>query len=215
MTVAPAAPFRREDLDALRTGFLGKRRWYRPLVHLVVLPDGGRAVVKDFLPCPWLLRWTYGLWLTRTEVAAYERLEGVEGVPRLLGRIDAYAFAVEWVEGRDLGKCPKGSLRPETFERLAATVEEMHRRGVLHLDLRQRRNVLVDDAGVPRVIDFSSGFVVDPAGTLGGLLLRWFAPVDRSGVLKYKRRFLPDSLTGDERARLKRVERWRRWWPFS
>lgn len=172
-------------------------------------------MVKDFLPCPAPWRWTYGRLLTGREVRAYGRLEGVEGVPRFLGRIDGYAFGVEWVAGKDLGKCPKGTLRVETFDRLAATVEAMHARGVLHLDLRQRRNVLVDDAGVPRVIDFSSGFTVDPAGRFGRWMLRVFGAVDRSGVLKYKRRFLPQSLTDDEKARLRGVERWRRWWPFS
>jgi RIO-like serine/threonine protein kinase len=206
-----SAGIRREDLERLREGFLGKRRWYRPLVHLLRLPEGGKAVVKDFLPCPALLRATYGRLLVRRETAAYERLEGVPGVPRFLGRLDAHAFAVEWVPGKDLGKCPKGSLRLETFERLAATVEEMHRRGVVHLDLRQRRNVLVDDAGVPRVIDFSSALCLAP----GGWRIRRLAAVDRSGVLKYKRRFLPDSLSDEERAALRRVERWRRFWPFS
>jgi RIO-like serine/threonine protein kinase len=132
-------------------------------------------------------------------------------VPRFLGRIDAFALAFEWVPGRDFGKCPRGSLGVATFDRLAATVAEMHRRGVVHLDLRQRRNVLVDEGGVPRVIDFSSALVLRP----GGWRMRRLAAVDVSGVLKYKRRFLPDSLTGDERARLRRVERWRRWWPFS
>jgi RIO-like serine/threonine protein kinase len=205
------APVRREDLDRLREAFLGKRAWYRPVVHLLTLPGGVRAVVKDFRNCPWLLRATYGRYVLAREVAAYERLEGVPGVPRFLGRVDGDAFAVEWVPGKDLGKCPKGSLRAETFERLGATVAEMHRRGVVHLDLRQRRNVLVDDAGVPRVIDYSSALCLRP----GGWRLRRLAPVDVSGVLKYKRRFLPESLTDEDRARLRRVERWRRFWPFS
>ena len=205
------AAVRREDIAARSSGTLGKRRWYRPVAHLLELEGGARAVVKDFLPCPAFWRWTYGRFLTSREVRAYERLDGVPGVPRFLGRIDAYAFALEWVPGLDLGKCPKGTLGPEVFERLAATVEEMHRRGVVHLDLRQRRNVLVDDRGVPRVIDFSSGFALRP----GGWWLRRLAPIDRSGVLKYKRRFLPDSLTEDERRRLQRLESWRRFWPFS
>lgn len=212
---APAAPLRREDVAALSAGTLGKRRWYRPVVHLLELPGGGRAVVKDFLPCPAPWRWTYGRYLTGREAAAYARLEGVAGVPRFLGRIDAYALAVEWVPGRDLGKCPKGSLGPEVFERLGATVAAMHARGVLHLDLRQRRNVLVDGGGTPRVIDFSSGFTVDPGGWWGRWLIRRLGGVDRSGVLKYKRRFLPDSLTPAEAEALRRLESWRRWWPFS
>jgi RIO-like serine/threonine protein kinase len=204
------AAIRREDL-ARAAGTLGKRRWYRPVIHLLPLEDGRRAVVKDFLPCPAFWRWTCGRFLTGREARAYARLDGVPGVPAYLGRIDAYALAVEWVPGKDFGKCPKGTLGPEVFRRLEETVAEMHRRGVVHLDLRQRRNVLVDEAGTPRVIDLSSALTVRPGGFLHGLL----APIDRSGVLKYKRRFLPDSLDEEERARLRRVERWRRFWPFS
>ncbi len=210
MTVGEGAAIRREDL-ARATGTLGKRRWYRPVVHVVPLADGSEAVVKDFLPCPAFWRWTLGRLLVSREVRAYGRLGGVPGVPRFLGRLDDWAFALERVPGKDLGKCPKGSLGPEVFERLAATVAEMHRRGVVHLDLRQRRNVLVDKAGVPRVIDFSSALSLRP----GGILLRLLSPVDRSGVLKYKRRFLPDAISGEDHARLRRVERWRRFWPFS
>jgi hypothetical protein len=211
--VAGAAPLARAEVEARTLDRLGKQRWYRPLARLVEI-DGRRAVVKDFRPCPWFWRWTYGRLLNGREVRAYERLRGVDGVPEFLGRIDAYAFAVVWVPGKDLGKCPAGSLGPDVFVRLAATVREMHARGVLHLDLRQRRNVLVEDARIPRVIDFSSGFTVDPGGALGRRLLRWLGPIDESGVLKYKRRFLPGSLTDDERARLERIERRRKWWPF-
>lgn len=205
----------REDIARLRVERMGKQRWYRPEVHILQLPDGRRAVVKDFLPCPWIVRQIYGRLLTRREARAYERLRGVDGVPRYLGRIDAFAVAVEWIPGTDLGKCPKGSLGPEVFDRLQATVREMHARGVLHLDLRQRRNVLVEDFRYPRVIDYSSGFTVNPRGLLGRLLLRWFAPVDHSGVLKYRRRFVPLSLSEDETRSLDRVERWRKWWPLS
>ncbi len=214
MTLAPGGP-RREDIAALSTGTLGKRRWYRPVVHLLAGPDGRRIVVKDFLPCPWFWRWTYGRLLTAREARAYGRLAGLEGVPRYAGRIDAYALAVEWVPGKDLGKCPRGSLDGAVFDRLQATVDGMHARGVLHLDLRQRRNVLVEDGRIPRIIDFSSGFTVDPEGTVGRRLLRLLGPLDDSGVLKYRNRFLPGSLTEEQRARLARHARWRRWWWFS
>ncbi len=194
---------------------LGKRRWYRPRVTLVEEPGGGRTVLKDFGPCPFPWRWTYGWLLTAREARAYARLDGVPGVPRWRGRRGRLALAVEFVEGKDLGKCRAGSLDAAVFDRLRATVEEMHRRGVLHLDLRQRRNVIVPADRVPRVLDFSSGFTVAPGGFLGRRLLRWLGPVDVSGVLKYKQRFLPGSLTPEEAETLRRVGRWRRWWVFS
>ena len=211
MTVAGAAPLRRDELARLSRATLGKRRWYRPLVHDVTLPDGTRCVVKDFLPCPAFWRWTYARYVLAREAAAYGRLDGVPGIPRLLGRLDAWALVLEWVPGKDLGKFRKDAFGPATLDRLAATVEEMHRRGVVHLDLRQRRNVLVDDAGVPRLIDFSSALCLRP----GGWRLRRLAAVDRSGVLKFRKRFLPNTLTDADRAFLARHGRWRRWWPFS
>lgn len=209
-----AAPIARGEIDARAQGSLGKVRWYRPTIRVVALPDGSRAVVKDFRSCPWFWRATYGRWLTRRETRAYERIAEIPGIPRFLGRIDRYAVMIEWAPGTCIGKCAYGSIGVETFERLSRTVEALHERGVVHMDLRQKQNVIVDPAGVPRIIDFSSAFVFDPTTRLGRRLIALFRGVDLTGVLKNKRRFVPDAITPEEAARLAQFARRRRFWPF-
>jgi len=209
-----AVPLVRSEIETRAQGSLGKVRWYRPTIRVVALPDGTRAVVKDFRGCPLLWRATYGRWLTRRETRAYERLAGLPDLPRFLGRIDRYAVAIEWVPGTCIGKCAYGSLGEETFVRLARSVEALHSRGVIHMDLRQKKNVIVDDSGVPRIIDFSSALVFDPGTGFGRWLHRRFRGVDRSGVLKNKRRFVPYAITPDEAELLRRFDRRRRFWPF-
>ena len=48
----------------------------------------------------------------------------------------------------------------------------MHRRGVAHLDLRHRSNVLVGENGDPILIDFGSAITFHPGGLLGRWLLQ-------------------------------------------
>jgi RIO-like serine/threonine protein kinase len=97
------------------------------------------------------------------------------------------------------------------FDSLHRIVAAMHERGVVHLDLRQRRNILIRPDGTAAVIDFGAALCLRP----GSPLLRRLARIDDSGVLKYKQRARPGSLTADEAARLARVERRRALWPFG
>jgi serine/threonine protein kinase len=69
----------------------------------------------------------------------------------------------------------------------------MHRRGVAHLDLRHRSNVLVGEDGDPILIDFGSALTFRP----GGLLARWLLPLlgrlDLAAVEKWRSRLSPPS----------------------
>jgi RIO-like serine/threonine protein kinase len=87
----------------------------------------------------------------------------------------------------------------------------MHERGVVHLDLRQRRNVIVTPDARPAILDFGGALCLRP----GSRLFAFLAEIDRSGVLKYKNRALPGSLSPQETQTLQRAERIRRFWPFS
>jgi len=60
--------------------------------------EGQRIVVKDFKPRPWLIRRWWGRWVLRREWERLERLQGIAGIPRLIGWIDEDAFAMEWLE---------------------------------------------------------------------------------------------------------------------
>jgi RIO-like serine/threonine protein kinase len=201
------------DLAALErctVRLLGKQGRFRPTVRLLDR-DGTLLVAKDYRACVAPYRWTVGAWNLRRETAALARLAGLDGIPRIEARVGRWVLVMSHIQGKDVGKARRKRQTQAFFAELTALVEEMHRRGVVHLDLRQRRNILIRPGRHPAVIDFGGALCLKP----GGWLLRRLARIDVSGVLKYKRRAHPDELTQEEAHLLRRMERRRRFWPFS
>jgi hypothetical protein len=192
------------------TALLGKQGLFRPTVRLVVVDDV-KYVAKDYRACTALYRWTVGAWNLRRERSALARLAGIDGVPTIEARVGRWILVMTHLRGNDLGKTRRRFQTPEFFDAFSRLVDEMHARGVVHLDLRQRRNVLVRPGGLPGVVDFGSALCLKP----GSRLVTWLAAIDRSGVLKYKRRANPESLTPEEARNLRKAEKTRSLWPFS
>ncbi|MGH0034372.1 MAG: hypothetical protein ACQGVK_05045 [Myxococcota bacterium] len=179
------APLRRDELASRTTEILSRGGWGNPDVRLVRLEDGP-VVVKDFAPRPAWVRWTIGWWLTRRELRAYRALSGLAAVPRLLGRVDGLAFATEYRPGRPLGRGLAGELPSDFLDALRAAVAEMHGRGVVHLDLRHRSNVLAGDDGRPVLLDFASSLCIGNRSSWRRRLVRWLGCFDRLALRKWE-----------------------------
>jgi serine/threonine protein kinase len=177
---------RRADLPSRTRAVLHRGRARNPDV-LLVETDDGLAVVKDFAPRGAFVRRWLAPWLNRREIRAYEALAGHPAVPRYLGRIDTLAFAVEYRPGRRMSRRLAGTMPAGFIDRLATAVAAMHARGVVHLDLRHRSNVLVDERGDPVLIDFASALVLAPASALARRLAR----LDWNAVEKWRQRVEP------------------------
>jgi hypothetical protein len=147
----------RENLEQRAQRELRTANPHRPRLLLVEMRDA-RAVVKDYRPCGWLLREVFGPKLLGREEAIYRVLEGCPGVPRVVGRVDRQALAVEYIEGRNAGEYADGTLPPEFFTRLREVVDAIHARGVVHCDLKNRQNVVVAEGYHPYIVDFSTAF---------------------------------------------------------
>jgi predicted Ser/Thr protein kinase len=158
---------------------------------LLVEHGGERLVVKDFAPRGPLVRATVGRLVAAREARAYRQLDGHPAVPRFRGWIDPLAFAVEYRPGHRMSRKLAGAVPADFLPRLDEALVEMHRRGVAHLDLRHRSNVLVGEDGRPVLIDFGSAFCFAP-GSLGA---RWLLPllarVDRGALAKWERKLGP------------------------
>jgi len=183
-----------------------------PVIRLVP-HDGGRAVLKDFRSRNPVTRSVLGPILVRREHAILRHLAGVPGIPRTFGVVEGRALLIEYIPGRTLGKFKPGELPDSVLHDLEATLDQVHGRGVVHLDLRQKKNVLIGDGdGRPYIIDFANAVRVD--GALRVLADR-LKVVDRGGLLKFKARFFPHLLTAPDRAALKRQAALRKFWIFS
>jgi predicted Ser/Thr protein kinase len=200
MSDSPVHPaISRGELDSHTISVLNRGNSRNPDVLLVEV-DGRQLVVKDFAPRGLWVRTTIGRWITAREVRALRALDGMPSVPRFLGSIDPLAFAVEYRPGRRMSRKLAGRVPPQFLERLEAALREMHRRGVAHLDLRHRSNVMVDEDGGPVLIDFGSALTFRP----GSLPARWLLPllgrIDLAAVEKWRDRLSPPS-SGPDRTR--------------
>lgn len=155
---------------------------------LLVEAEGGLVVVKDFSPRGRFVRGWLGPWLLRREVRAYGRLAGIAAVPQMLGWLDEAAIVLEYRPGVFLSRGLSERLRPGFVDRLEVAIVEMHRRGVVHLDLRHRSNVLAGSDGDPIVLDFASAIGFDASTRLGRLGVRMLGRFDRRALAKWRER---------------------------
>jgi predicted Ser/Thr protein kinase len=183
-------PLDRASLATVSTILL-QRGGTRSADVLLVERGGQRIVVKDFGRRPRWLRETLGRWLVRRELRAYRALAGHRFVPKLIGRVDAHAFAIEYRPGRRLSRRLVGSLPPRFLDHLEEAVRGMHASGVVHLDLRHRSNVLVDERGEPVLIDFASALCLRNDRAMGRALHRLLARLDRRALEKWRAKLQP------------------------
>ncbi|HEU0224686.1 MAG TPA: hypothetical protein VFR29_04585 [Steroidobacteraceae bacterium] len=155
--------------------------------------DRGRSlVIRDAGGARWWLS-PLARRLCRREAAALARLDGLPGVPRLLG-VNRRGLRREWIEGR-----PMQLARPCNagyFRAARRLVSALHRRGVAHCDLAKEPNWLVTPTGAPALVDFQLALVAPRRGRLFRLLAR----EDLRHLLKHKRTYCPERLTARERA---------------
>jgi predicted Ser/Thr protein kinase len=160
----------------------------RDPVVMLARAGGLEIVVKDFAPRGWFVRSVLGRFLHAREARAYRALDGHPAVPRFFGYLDPWALLVEYRPGQRMSRRLASDLPPGFLTELEAALREMHARGVAHLDLRHRTNVMIDPEGHPVLIDFASAVCFRP-GSLGArVLLPIFAWVDRLALRKWRDR---------------------------
>lgn len=191
---------------------LVRGRFGKPDLRRITL-DGQTFMVKDVRKRNFFLRWTLGVWLIHKEWKIYSWLIGIKGVPQPVERIDRFAFAMEYIPGVPI---ERGELIPPSFfPDLDQVLKAIHARGVVHMDLRHKGNILVSEEGKPFLIDFNSSFSFRKKGILRRFLFPLFQWVDVGGLLKLKERAAPSSMTPEETDFLKRFNRLRKLWIFN
>lgn len=175
----------REELPDCVVDVLHQGKSRNPDVFLVEL-DGQRFVVKDFAPRGGFVRHILGPWLINREIRAYEALDRHPSVPHYLGKLDRMAFALEYRPGERMSRSLKGRVRSDFISMLQESIANMHRLGVVHLDLRHRSNVLVGEDGRPVLIDFASAICGKPSSFFGRVVLSNLARIDRWAFDKWR-----------------------------
>ena len=144
------------------------------------------------------------LWLRRVmlrrEFAAYQRLDGVPGVPRCFGVDADGSLLLEFLEGEPYRETAAALRdRDRFFSELLRSILAVHAAGVAHADLKRRGNILISPEGCPVLLDFGSAVLQSRrGGWLNGLLFRQVCRMDLNAwvKLKYRRRY--DLLTVED-----------------
>lgn len=118
--------------------------------------DGAQVVVKCAMGNT--ISYRARLATLRREYEAYQRLDGLTGVPKCYGMINNEFMVLELIEGVPY-RGAEFTDRPSWFEQLFGIIKGFHARGVSHGDLKSKSNLMVTADGQPMVIDFGTSFV--------------------------------------------------------
>jgi hypothetical protein len=171
---------------------LKKKRFYGPDVHLVHR-DGRDLVEKTYRQRSLPVRLA-GRFLVRWEKYIYSKLRDIRGIPKLSESPDPYTLTTVFMGGKNMRKKVQ---EPDKlyFIHLEKIIRQMHERGVIHLDMRNRRNYGIDEDGMPYLVDFASSLYFP----FGGMVKQWLCSIDWMGYLKVKAKISPSSLSGEEK----------------
>lgn len=156
-----------------------------------LISAGGDAVIVRSTRCaPWWTRWLARRLMLR-EARALAALDGIDGVPELLGQ------ERDELRRSYLAGMPLHAARPADaawFAAAAGLLRRLHREGVCHNDLAKEPNLLVRAGGAPGIIDFQLAWYARSRSRL----FRIAAYEDIRHLLKHKRSYRPDLLTARE-----------------
>ena len=177
----------------------------------------GDAVEKDFGGKPWPIRFFYGRFTLAHEYRILRALEPLGVVPGGNAMPSRYLLRQDYVNGPNLRTLidERRFAKEEAavfLPRLEDAVKAIHRAGYVHLDIHNARNIMVAPGLRPLLIDWQSGFRV---AWLPGFARRFLQRVDLAGVYKQVEICLPESLTSEQAALLRRQRLLRRLWPFN
>lgn len=190
---------RRHEIEECCVRVIHRGRGYQSSVYLVE-KEGVQVAVKDFAQVPNnAFRHVVAPFLVARESKALRALNGTKGVPRFFGKIDRWAFAMEYVEGTPIADFKAGELDAAVFPRVQEVIDEIHRRGVSHGDLKRRSNLLVTPTQQVYLIDFA-------AATIGNRPLRFFsnwlqkkmAEIDDKSLPRIKKFAAPELMSQDD-----------------
>jgi len=204
-------PFRRKDVFGFHNKVLSKGRWANADL-LVYRHQEADWVVKDFTMCPPMIRRTWGRIMVRREFNALNILRGIPGIPKDPFVLDEYALCYRYIAGSTLGDTPPESIREDFFYHLEDLVNRMHAMNIVHLDIRNRRNIIVDETGEPALLDFQNYLNLE---RIPRFLHKLLKEIDLSGVYKNWGKHKPESLDDSRREKLAALNKKRLFWFFK
>ena len=104
-----------------------------------------------------LLRW-FHVSMLRHEHRVYKHLADFTGVPVCYGLIDNQYLVLEFIEGFTI-RAKRPLHEAEFLAKLLEMIKAMHQRGIAHMDLKRKDNLLVTADDKPCMLDFGTAVI--------------------------------------------------------
>lgn len=151
---------------------------------LRVQADGLDLAVKT--PVGRGLNWRLRRATLRREHRAYRRLDGVSGLPACFGLFDDRWLVLKYMHGIPFRDAELDD-RHAFFTRLLDSLMQMHDRGVAHVDLKRKANLLVTGDGFPVILDLGAAYLRKPGRRpFNQRLFRLMCQIDLNAWVKLK-----------------------------
>jgi RIO-like serine/threonine protein kinase len=190
------------DMPDRQRGVLRDSASTRPVLR-VIEEKGREAVVKDFSVNGLIFRNFAGRFLVWREKKAYQRLQGIPGVPVLYGTMKGPALVMEKIQGKSLNAVHQaGGIHRGFYTELVSRLDAIHNAGLAHCDLKREPNIIMGDDGKPYIVDWSASISRSEFGIFPlSLIFKRFVKDDLNAVIKIKLKYNPELVTPEEKAR--------------
>lgn len=168
--------------------------------------------IKDFSTSPWIFRNTFGKLFVHREGTALRKLNDNHSIAKNIIFLSGCTLAFDFIKGNSLRKLPDKSVSIEYFIELEKNVKKMHKKDIVHLDLRNLGNIIMGDDGYPYIIDFQSYISVK---YLPEKLRNILKGADITGVYKCWNRKCVKSLDEDRQNYFDEFKKIRKIWIFK
>lgn len=164
------------------------QHWYKPQICVYRTASGEKRIRKSY-PISQGPIAPYFRLLASHEFRMLERVQGLPFTPNQVEKGVAHEMAIsyDYVDGQSINvRFKNGNVPERFFARLYRAVNELHEKGVAHLDVGNSGNILVSPDGNPILIDFGSAM---PLKLVPLITRSWARKKDLVGVLKLWHRY--------------------------
>jgi len=184
-----------KNTNILASGYQGKTLLYsKNDQKLVIKIPHGRG----------LIRYLHTRML-RHEARSYQQLKGLDGIPACYGLVDKQYLVLEFIQGD-----PIRNKRPineaQYFESLFEIIRHMHERGVAHMDLKKKDNLLVTHNDQPCTLDFGAAIIRKKGfHPINHFLYRLAIRFDYNAWIKHKYYLNLDNISTEDKVHYRRT----------
>ena len=166
----------------------------------------GNYIVKDYSNNSFIPK-LFGAICIYLETSAMKKLEGIKGIPSFHSKPTAFCLKMEAVPGIPLASLKKGEISQKFFNRLVSLFDQIHARGVVHVDAHMR-NILVNNE-MPYLVDFSTAYIKGRLPFLEPGLFKVLVLLDKERLYKVERFFFDRGVPPDMFFLYKKLKRLR------